>query len=130
MRALERLKAAVSMAPIEYSVSLPNGELFTYYASPLTLAERRRVEKESRQGDNLDFAVRVLAFKAMDENGQKMFGPADVAALRNELPENLVSKMCLNILGEDEEEEEIDMKRADEESEGGQAAAGRARSSK
>ena len=38
MRALERLKAAVSMKATRKSVMLPNGTEFAFYSAPVTLA--------------------------------------------------------------------------------------------
>jgi hypothetical protein len=42
---------------------------------------------------------------AQDENGQKLFGPGDVAELRNELPASVVEGLMLQLLQDAEPEE-------------------------
>lgn len=113
MRALDRLKAAVSMKAQRKSVELPDGTEFEYWMTPLTLAERGRAQKQAKSDDATDFALQLLVNKATDENGSKMFAPGDVSELRNELPSSLVEALMLQLLSsedEDEEDEELDPK--------------------
>lgn len=113
MRALDRLKAAVSMKPQRKSIQLPDGTEFEYWMTPLTLAERGRAQKQAKSDDATDFALQLLVNKATDENGSKMFAPGDVSELRNELPSSLVEALMLQLLSsedEDEEDEELDPK--------------------
>src|SRR6056300_887663 len=110
MRALDRLKKAVNMASTRRSVELPDGSEFEFFMTPLTLAERSRAQKSAKSDDATDFALQLLVAKAVDENGQKMFSPGELAELRNELPASVVEALMLQLMAEPEEEEEVDPK--------------------
>ena len=45
--------------------------------------------------------------KAKDENGVPLFNQGEIADLRNVLPASVVESMMLQLIGEQEEEEEI-----------------------
>ena len=113
MRAIDRLKAAVHMQPEKKSVELPDGSEFEFHMTPLTLAQRKRAQKQAKSDDATDFALQLLLNVARDENGAPLFQAGDLSELRNALPAQLVDKLMLVILGaedeadEDEEEEEI-----------------------
>ena len=111
--ALDRLKKSVSMQPQRKSVELPDGEEFEFWMTPLTLAQRARAQKLAKSDDATDFALQLLAMKATDQSGQKLFQPGELAELRNELPATVVESLMLQLLsdGEQEEaEEDTDMK--------------------
>ena len=113
MRALDQLKAAVSMKPQRRAIELPNGSEFEYWMTPLTLAERGKAQKQAKSDDATDFALQLLVAKAKDENGQPLFAPGEVAELRNALPASVVEGLMLQLLADapkDEEDEELDMK--------------------
>ena len=111
MKALDRLKAAASMKPQRKTVDLGNGEEFEYFATPTTLAERARAQKNARSEDATDFAMQLLVAKAKDENGAPLFTVGDIPEMRNALPASLVESLMLQLLaGEEEEDEELDMK--------------------
>ena len=111
MRAIDRLVAAVHMQPDKKSVELPDGSDFEFYMTPLTLAQRKRAQKQAKSDDATDFALQLLINVARDENQAPLFTAGDLAVLRNSLPANLVDSLMLVILGateeDDEEEEEI-----------------------
>ena len=111
--ALDRLKKSVSMQPQRKSVELPDGSDFEFFMTPLTLAQRARAQKQAKSEDATDFALQLLAMKATDQSGQKLFQPGELAELRNELPATVVEALMLQLLadGEQEEaEEETDLK--------------------
>ena len=109
--ALERLKKCVSMKPQRKAVELPDGSEFEYWATPVTLAERAKAQKQAGSDDAVSFALQLLVAKATDEDGQKMFNAGDLAELRNTLPAAVVEGLMLGLLQEDEQEEpEQDMK--------------------
>ena len=112
MRAIDRLKAAVHMQPEKKSVELPDGSDFEFYMTPLTLAQRKRAQKQAKSDDATDFALQLLINVARDENSAPLFTAGDLAEMRNSLPAQLVDKLMLVILGavdedEDDEEEEV-----------------------
>jgi len=113
MRALDRLKAAVAMKATRRCISLPNGEEFEFWSKPVTLAQRARAQKLAGNDSPADFALQLLVMLAQDENGQKLFGPGDVAELRNELPASVVENLMLQLLQDAEasdEDEALDPK--------------------
>ncbi len=110
MKALDRLKAAASMKPQRKVVDIGDGEEFEYFATPTTLAERARAQKQSRSDDATDFAMQLLVAKAKDENGAPLFNVGDIPEMRNSLPASLVEALMLQLLTADDEEEEADPK--------------------
>lgn len=106
MRALERLRAAVSMAPQRKAVTLPDGSEFEWWMSPLTLAQRAKAQRLAGSDDATAFALQLLVMVAKDESGQPLFVPAELAELRNAVPAKVVDKMLLAMLDADEKEEE------------------------
>ena len=106
MRAIDRLKAAVHMQPEKKSVELPDGSDFEFYMTPLTLAQRKRAQKQAKSDDATDFALQLLINVARDENQAPLFTAGDLAELRNSLPTNLVDALMLEILGANDDEEE------------------------
>ena len=130
MRALDRLKASVTMKPSRKAVLLPDGSEFEFWMSPLTLAERNRAQKQSRPDDAADFTLHLLAAKAKDENGSPMFHQGDLPEMRNNLPASLVESLIELLVEQssDEDDEELDMKSAKAAAAEGQPADGGTRS--
>ena len=95
MRAIDRLKAAVHMQPEKKSVELPDGSDFDFYMTPLTLAQRKRAQKQAKSDDATDFALQLLISVARDENNMPLFTAGDLAEMRNSLPAQLVDKLML-----------------------------------
>lgn len=124
MRAIDQLKAAVAMTPTRRAVELPNGNEFIYYAPPITLSQRAKAQKLAGGDDSTAFALQLLVMIATDENGTKLFTPADVAELKNNLPASLVETLMLQLLTWDqsEENEALDMKSDQGAAETGSAA--------
>ena len=110
MRALDRLKAAASMKPQRKVVDLGGGDDFEYWATPTTLAERARAQKQARSEDATDFAMQLLVAKAKDENGAPLFTVGDIPEMRNSLPASVVEALMLQLLTGEEEEEAQDPK--------------------
>lgn len=94
MRALDRLKAAASMESVEKTVTLQDGSDFSFWMTPLTLAERQRAQRASK-GDDTDFVLHILVAKARDENGEHCFLPAEMVELRNSLPAKTVEALLV-----------------------------------
>jgi hypothetical protein len=112
-RALDRLKAAVSMEPQRKAVTLPNGEEFVWFMRPLTLAQRAKAQKLAGSDDATQFALQLLVLVAKDEDGQPLFVSAELAEMRNSIPAKVVDELLLAMLDaqqKDEEEEVLDPK--------------------
>jgi hypothetical protein len=117
MRALDRLKSALSMQPQKKSVQLPDGSEFEFYMAPLTLAQRKKAQKLAGSDDATDFALQLLVMVARDQDGQALFAQGELAELRNAIPAKIVDDLMLAMLDAgakaEEEEDEIDSKSAD-----------------
>ena len=130
-KALDRLKKSVSMKPARRAVELPDGSEFEFWMTPLTLAERTRAQKQAKSDDATDFALQLLVSKARDENNRPLFNVGELAELRNELPASVVEALMLQLIGEvEEEEEEVDLKSAEDGAEEGQSTSSRTRRSR
>lgn len=116
-RAIDRLlKVAGNTRKIRKEV-LIKGQEFSFWMTPLTIAEQKAAEKQSRSDDVTDTGIQLLIKKAKDDNDQPMFTAADAPTLRNAIERTEVEKLLLALLVNDEEEEgqqELDMKSADE----------------
>ena len=131
MRALDRLKKAVSMKSARRSVELPDGSEFEFWMTPLTLAERTRAQKQAKSDDATDFALQLLVSKAKDESGRPMFNAGEIAELRNELPAKLVEALMLELIGDsDEGDDDLDYKSGEDTAEEGPRANGGTRRSR
>ena len=86
-----------------------NGQDWSFYMKPLTIAEKNRATKDSRKDDSLDFALHLLCLKAMDENGPPQYNAAaDLPIMRARIESALLDKLMLAILGQDEEDHEVE----------------------
>jgi len=112
MRAIDRLKSAANLVPTKRTVLLNNGDEFDFFCKPLTMAEREKAQRETKSDDAGQFALQLLVNKAMDENGQRLFTPGDIADLKNAVRDEDLQSLMLSILKTDEEAEEqpVDLK--------------------
>jgi hypothetical protein len=113
MRAIDRLKAALSMEPQRKVVALPKGEELEWWMRPLTLAQRAKAQKLAGGDDATSFALHLLVMVAKDANGEPLFATGELAELRNALPAKKVDEILLAMLEDepkDAEEEEADPK--------------------
>lgn len=125
-RAIDRLlKVAGNTRKIQKHV-LIKGEEFSFWMTPLTIAEQRAAEKQSRTDDVTDTGIQLLIKKAKDDNDQPLFTPADAPTLRNSIERTEVEKLLLALLVNEEEEDqqELDMKSPDEATGKGKRSAG------
>lgn len=98
--ALERLKKAAIKDPIKKTVELSDGTVFDFWHTSLTIAEREKAAKLAN-GSNESLGLQLLIAKALDENGERMFLPGQVAELKNEVRSVDLERMILALI-EDE----------------------------
>ena len=114
-RFIDKLKKAARLDPVKKEVTLESGEVVVLWVSPLTAAERERAKKDARSDDPNAFALQLLVRKARDANGTPLFGPGDIADLKNAVRDSDLQSLMLSVLGgDDEDEETLDMKSTDE----------------
>ena len=107
LSALDRLRKAANLEPVKKEVKLSDGSLFEMYVTPLTMAERERAQKQTKDDANA-FALQLLMYKALDENGTRLFKSGEVDILKNEVKDSDLQKLMLAVI--DEKEEDIDPK--------------------
>ena len=102
LSALQRLQKAANLEPKKKEVTLSDGSIFEMYMTPLTMAERERAQRLSRDDDN-NFALQLLMTKALDENGQRLFKSGEIDILKNEVKDSDLQKLMLAVITEKEE---------------------------
>jgi hypothetical protein len=98
--ALERLKKAANLVPIKKSVILSDGSEFEFWHTNLTMAERERAAKAAK-GTNESMGVQLLVAKALDESGNRMFLPGQIAELKNEVRSSDLEQIILALIQDD-----------------------------
>ena len=110
MNAIEKLKAAVSMAAVKKTILLPNGEEFEFYTTPMSLGDRAKCQRMAKSDNTSEFGLQLLVTKARDINGELLFHSGNIAELKKELPAHLVEKLIIEIVGDylnDDEADEV-----------------------
>ena len=74
------------------------------YSKPLTLAETSKLYKMSKE-DDLTMMAYVLIYKALDENGDKLFDLGDKNALLNSVDREILISVATQIMGQETLEE-------------------------
>ena len=112
MKFIDRLRKAARLEPIKREIVLATGDEVVMWVTPLTAAERDRARKNARSDDANAFALQLLISEARDADGQPLFTPGDVAALRNEVRDSDLQLLMLAVLGDEGEgeDEDSDMK--------------------
>jgi hypothetical protein len=78
------------------SIEVKEWETKIYFKSTTSLREEGRVLELSQQGKSVEALVESLIIRARNEDGTKMFVPADKATLLNEVD----PKILIRIVGE------------------------------
>ena len=111
VRAVDRLRKAANLKATRRLVVLENGDEFEFWATPLTMAQREKANRDAKSDDINQFALQLLLSKATDESGSKLFSPGDLAVLKNEVRDDDLPKLMVAMISPDaEEEEELDLK--------------------
>jgi hypothetical protein len=74
------------------------------YSKPLTLAETSKLYKMSKE-DDLTMMAYVLIYKALDENGDKLFDLSDKNSLLNKVDREVLVSIAQQIMGQEPIEE-------------------------
>ena len=110
-RAIDKLKQAFNVEERNsYAIFKGKELILKIFWSPLTIADRDTINStliamnKGKEEGNLDFALQVIVTKAEDESGVKMFSPADLPALRREIPMSVLLDIMTKMQGVGEEE--------------------------
>ena len=102
LSALDRLRKAANLEPRKKQVELSDGSIFEMYVTPLTMAERDRAQRLSKDDDN-NFALQLLMTKALDETGRRLFNAGEIDVLKNEVKDSDLQSLMLAVINSDEE---------------------------
>ena len=80
-------------------IEVPEWKL-TVYAAPVTLSEKNRLYKKSRESD-MELLVDILIMKATDEHGAKLFTIEHKPTLLNKADSNVVGRVANASLADD-----------------------------
>ena len=99
---LKQLTSACSMERTRRTIDLPNGKEFEWWMTPLTLAERERAQKRSGKDaeDVLTVALNVLVLKARDANGNALFQLGEIADLKTQIPESVLTDLVKELFSD------------------------------
>lgn len=103
MKAIERAKshfAEQDVKVIEVAEWGEENKPLKIYAKPLTLAETSKLYKMSKN-DDLTMMAYVLIYKALDENGDKLFTLDDKGSLLNNVDQEILVKVATQIMGQE-----------------------------
>ena len=107
MRAIDRLlKVAGTDRKIYKKVTI-KGEDFSFWMTPLTIAQQQTAQKLAASDDANDFAIQLLVTKALDESSQPMFQQDAIPLLKRSIEKAEVEKLLLALIQVDEESEEV-----------------------
>lgn len=80
-------------------IEVPEWKL-TIYATPVTLAEKNKLYRKSREND-MELLVDVLILKATNEKGEKLFDPDHRITLLNKADSNIIARVANAILSDE-----------------------------
>jgi len=107
MKLIDKAKAhfdSLDVKEIEIPEWSDGDEVLKVYAKPLTLAETSKLYKMSKE-DDLTMMAYVLIYKALDENGDKLFDLGDKNALLNSVDREILVGVATKIMGQEPIEE-------------------------
>ena len=102
LSALDRLRKAANLEPVKKEVTLSDGSIFEMYVTPLTMAERERAQRLSKD-DNTNFPLQLLLAKAIDETGRKLFNAGEIDVLKNEVKDADLQSLMLAVINSEED---------------------------
>tara|TARA_B100000900_G_C20297743_1_gene600898 strand:- start:239 stop:574 length:336 start_codon:yes stop_codon:yes gene_type:complete len=107
MKAIERAKTHFAEQDVKV-IQVPEwgseDKPLNIYTKPLTLGETSKLYKMSKE-DNLTMMAYVLIYKALDENGEKIFNIGDKNDLLNNVDREILVDVATQIMGQEPIEE-------------------------
>jgi len=102
LKAIERAKAHFDSLDIK-KINVPewgeDGQSLLIYSKPLTLQETSKLYRMA-QDDDMAMLAYVLIYKALDENGEKIFSLEDKQTLLTKVDRNVLIRVSNEIMAE------------------------------
>jgi len=73
-------------------------EVVKIYAKPLTLAEMSKLQKFAKDDDDVALMAYCLIYKALDEEGNKVFDLSDKQTLMNNVDKDVLARLATEIM--------------------------------
>lgn len=89
------------------SIAVPEWDCRVYFKGTVTLKEQSRIIELATQGKSVDALIETLIVKARNEDGTRMFSPADRVVLMNEVDPNVVMRVVTEINNLSNEEADL-----------------------
>lgn len=70
-----------------------NGNATVLFSQPFTLQERKTLQKYAKE-DDLEFVIRLVIMKAMNEAGEKVFDISDKPVFLNRVDPNVITRIA------------------------------------
>ena len=84
------------------SIEVPEWETTVYYKSTNNFMAEQKIIQLHTQGKMVEALIETLIQKALDENGNKMFRPADRDILLREVDPQVIIRVCTQINSKEE----------------------------
>jgi len=102
MKAIDRAKAHFDSLDIK-KIKVPEwgddeGNPLVIYSKPLTLQETSKLFRLSKE-DDLTMMAYILIYKALDENGEKIFSLEDKNILLNKVSREVLVRVASEMMG-------------------------------
>ena len=81
------------------SIDVPEWECKVYFKAATNLREEGRILELSQQGKSVEALVESIIIRARNEDGSKMFAPADKPVLMNEVDPKVLIRVVSEING-------------------------------
>jgi len=85
------------------SLKVEEWDLTIYYKPSATLKEQSKIIELSQKGNTVEALVETLIQRARNEDGTKMFAPADRQVFMNEVDPEVIIRVVSEINGVDDE---------------------------
>jgi len=79
----------------------------TVYGSPLTMAERRRIQKQN-PNDSYGQTCDIVILKAEDADGKRLFTKADKPYFLNKIDPKVIARIALALTGSETANDDLD----------------------
>lgn len=86
-----------------HSFEVPEWDTTVYYYSTSSLKDESQIFQLQQDGKTIEALIQSIILKARDENGKRLFVPADKSVLMNEVDPSVIFRVAAVVNGSDED---------------------------
>lgn len=90
------------------SIDVPEWEAKVYFKTTITLKEQSKLIELASSGKQVEALVESLIVKARNEDGTKMFAPADKVVLMNEVDPSIIVRIVTEMNSQMDTESDLE----------------------